>query len=185
MMNTLQIERMLKVIENLSYNLKIPKKRGEYAKITNKQRKTLIAKAAELNSIKDACTELGINYSTGKTILTIYQRSGRIHTKHTKNRKRVDNMISSIENECDKKRKLDENEEGEVPELGQKNSSQTGGCVETSPYINRHISNFQPSEKLEEEYKVQPKFDFHFYTNKIMQNYLFSHYTLANQIYYC
>lgn len=54
----------------------------KYAKISNRQRQTLITKVTSTGcTIKSAAKELNINFSTAKAIMQIYRREGRITKK--------------------------------------------------------------------------------------------------------
>jgi hypothetical protein len=54
-------------------------KRNKYDKVESDNRRKLLYMVKDLKiSIKDAAQYLGINYSTSKTILQLFRRTGRI-----------------------------------------------------------------------------------------------------------
>jgi predicted transcriptional regulator len=59
--------------------VKSRKKRKPYSSINSDTRRTLLSLVKDNNSsIKEAAQQLNINYSTAKTILQLFRRTGRI-----------------------------------------------------------------------------------------------------------
>lgn len=68
--------------ENISLNSHLSNKRGKYAYVTNSERYKLLLYIEILElPVTEACTRLSMKYTTAKSILALFNKSGRIHRK--------------------------------------------------------------------------------------------------------